>query len=396
MIFKKQIPIYVFIVLTMLYSCKENTEKQETKEVNTMQENKTTTTSVSDFGKMPDGKLVKAYTLKNDSDVEVTVINYGGIITSIKVPDRNGNIEEIALGFDSLTPYLAGSPYFGALIGRYGNRIAKGRFELDGKSYDLAVNNGENHLHGGEKGFDKVFWDIEEVESDNGTALKLSYISADMEEGYPGKLQVTVTYTLTNNDELQILYEATTDKKTVINMTQHSYFNLSGVFNNSIVDHQVMIDADRFLPVDEGLIPTGELKPVTGTPFDFTEPKPIAQDINAQNTQIERGGGYDHCWVLNNPDAGVRLAATAYDEGSGRLMEVYTDEPGVQLYTGNFLDGTLSQRDGSGSYDKRTGFCLETQHFPDSPNQPSFPTTVLEAGDTYQSHTTFKFSIKKD
>ncbi|MGE5944018.1 MAG: aldose epimerase family protein, partial [Flavobacteriales bacterium] len=309
-------------------------------------------------------------------------------------PDKNGEYKDIVLGFDSIHKYqMPGVPYFGALIGRFGNRIANAKFSLDGTEYTLAANDGKNHLHGGVKGFDKVVWDASEKTTDSTASLVLTYLSKDMEEGYPGNLQTTVTYTLDNDNTLDVVYEATTDKKTVVNLTQHSYFNLSGNFSKPILDHKISINADHFLPVDATLIPTGEIKDVTGTPFDFRQAKTIAQDIEAKNEQLKRGLGYDHCWVLNEQNQGVRLAATVHDPETGRFLEVYSDEPAIQLYTGNFLDGTLPNKQG-GTYAHRTGFCLETQHYPDSPNQKEFPSVVLSPGENYISTTSFKFSTK--
>ena len=352
------------------------------------------TISKESFGTTKDSIPVDKYILKNEKGMEVSIITYGGIITNWTAPDKNGNYNDIVLGFDSIEKYqMPGVPFFGALIGRYGNRIAKAKFSLDGTEYTLAANDGQNHLHGGVKGFDKVVWNAAEESTDSTASLVLTYLSKDMEEGYPGNLETKVTYTLDNNNELHVLYEATTDKKTVVNLTQHTYFNLSGDFSKSILDTEVSLNADAYLPVDATLIPTGELRPVEGTPFDFRQPKPIAQDIEAENEQLKRGGGYDHCWVLNNQNEGVRLAATAHDPQTGRLLEVYSDEPGIQLYTGNFLDGTLPSKQG-GTYGHRTGFCLETQHYPDSPNQEAFPSVVLNPGDNYVSKTSFKFSVK--
>ena len=297
----------------------------------------------------------------------------------------------MVLGFDSLEQYTKDNPFFGALIGRFGNRIANGKFALDGEEYTLAQNDGQNHLHGGEKGFDKVVWTVDDASANS---LSLSYISEDMEEGYPGTLETTVVYTLTEDNALEVDYNATTDKKTVLNLTQHAYFNLSGDFSETILDHKIEINADEFLPVNETLIPTGELKDVAGTPFDFREAKTVEQHIEEKNEQLERGKGYDHCWVLNEQDSGMRFAASAYHEESGRMLEVHTNEPGIQFYSGNFLDGTLPQADGEGNYGHRSGFCLETQHYPDSPNQEGFPSVVLEPGETYTSKTSFKFSVK--
>lgn len=283
-------------------------------------------------------------------------------------------------------------PFFGALIGRFGNRIANGKFTLDGQEYTLAQNDGQNHLHGGEKGFDKVIWTVEEA---GPKMLKLSYVSEDMEEGYPGNLETIVTYTLNDDNSLDVDYEATTDKKTVVNLTQHAYFNLSGDFSESILDHEIKINADQYLPVTENLIPTGELQDVENTPFDFREPKQVGEEIDASNEQLKRAGGYDHNWVLNEQDNGMRFAASAHHPESGRFMEVHTTEPGIQFYSGNFLDGTLPLQYGDGNYEKRSGFCLETQHYPDSPNQENFPSVVLEPGQTYTSKTSFKFSVKQ-
>lgn len=346
-----------------------------------------------EYGTTPDGQKVDSYTLKNQKGMEVDIITYGGIITSLKVPNKAGVSEDVVIGFNNLEQYTKDNPYFGALIGRYGNRIAKGKFTLDGKEYKLAANNGENSLHGGPEGFHRVIWTAEEAKGGSSASLKLKYVSKDMEEGFPGNLTVFVTYTLTNDNALEVAYEATTDKKTIVNLTQHSYFNLSADFTKPILDHVITIDADKLVPVDASLIPTGKLTDVTNTPFDFRKPKVIGKDIEAKDDQLKKGLGYDHCWVLNNQDKGDRLAATAYEPKSGRLLEVYTDQPGIQLYTGNFLDSTLPMRNG-GTYAHRTGFCLETQHYPDSPNQKDFPSTVLSPGENYKTKTTFKFSTK--
>ena len=325
--------------------------------------------------------------------MEISAINYGGIITSWKAKDREGNYKDIVLGFNKLSEYETESPYFGAIIGRYGNRIAKGKFTLNGEKYTLAVNNGKNHLHGGLKGFDKVVWDSKEVVEDMTASLVLSYVSNDMEEGYPGNLEVQVIYTLNNNDELSVKYEATTDKTTIINLTQHSYFNLSADFNKNILDHEIVINADSFLPVDSTLIPTGEIRNVGDTPFDFRRPKNVGEEINNANKQLMIGNGYDHCWVLNNQDQGLRFVASAYDSGTGRLLEVFSDQPGIQFYSGNFLDGTLKSKIG-GIYDFRSGFCLETQHYPNCPNEKGFPSVNLNPGEKYMTETIFKFSSK--
>ena len=346
----------------------------------------------NDFGKTPDGQKVDIYTLTNRRGSEVKITNYGGIITSLKVADRTGKRDDIVLGFDNLDDYLRGGPYFGALVGRYGNRIAKGHFTLNGKQYTLAVNNGENHLHGGIKGFDKVVWEARILKVPNGAALRLTYLSKDGEEGYPGNLSVKVIYTLTNANELKIEYWATTDRDTVVNLTSHSYFNLAGQGNGDILNHQLLINARRFTPTDAGSIPTGELKSVKGTPFDFTSAFRVGDRINDDDQQLKFGKGYDHNFVLNGRMGSLRQAAVVYEPNSGRLMEVWTTEPGIQFYSGNFLDGTLTGKDGK-VYRERYGLCLETQHFPDSPNKPSFPTTVLRKGQRFHTLTIHKFKV---
>lgn len=330
---------------------------------------------------------IKKYSLKNDKGMQVEVINYGGIITKILVPDNKGKMADVVLGFDDPKGYTKEHPYFGALVGRYGNRIAKGKFNLDGKSYTLAVNNGPNALHGGLKGFDKVLWNVEEKEP--GKVLKLSYTSPDGEEGYPGTLKTEVTYTLTNDNEIKIDYLATTDKATPVNLTSHSYFNLSGDKKKTILDHEIMINADQYTVVDKDLTPTGELKNVKGTEMDFTAPKKIGTDIK----KVKEGGGYDHNYVLRNTDGSMKLAATLYEPTSGRFMEVMTTEPGLQFYSGNFLDGKLVGKN-KDAYQKHDGLCLETQHFPDSPNHENFPSTILRPGKTYKTSTVYRFSVK--
>ena len=345
-----------------------------------------------EFGKA-DGQSVALYTLTNRNGAEARITTYGGIVVSLKVPDRNGKMDDIVLGYDTLDDYVKGnSAYFGALIGRYGNRIGKGRFTLNGVDYKLAVNNGENHLHGGIKGFDKVVWNATTPPSKDGAALTLNYLSRDGEEGYPGNLTVTVTYTLTDNNELKIEYSATTDKDTVVNLTHHSYFNLAGQGHGDILNHQLMINASRFTPVDSGLIPTGELRAVKGTPFDFSQPAAIGSRINDGDEQLKFGKGYDHNFVLNGKMGTLRQAARVFEQTSGRVMEVWTTEPGVQFYTGNFLDGKPGK--GGKAYEFRNGFCLETQHYPDSPNKPAFPTTVLKKGGGYRTTTIYKFSTR--
>jgi aldose 1-epimerase len=338
------------------------------------------------FGKTEDGKNVDLYTLTNTNGLNAKIMTYGGIVTSLQVPDRNGKFADIVLGCDSPDEYAKSSTYFGALIGRFGNRIAKGKFTLDGVEYTLATNNGPNHLHGGVKGFDKVVWNAKPVQTKEGPALKLTYQSRDGEEGYPGNLSCTVVYTLTNNNELKISYEAKTDKATIVNLTHHSYFNLGGYNSGDILEHTLQIFADHFTPVDKDLIPTGEIKPVKGTPWDFTKPMAIGSRIK----QVE--GGYDHNYVLNSSDGSLALAASVYEPKTGRVLEVSTTEPGVQFYTGNFLDGSIK---GKGAvYNKHAGFCLEAQHFPDSPNRPDFPSVVLKPGQKYTQLTVYKFSAR--
>ncbi len=338
------------------------------------------------FSSTPDGTPVELYTLRNNQGAQARIMTYGGIVVSLKVPDRDGGMADVVLGYDSLWGYVDNNPYFGAIIGRYGNRIANGRFTLNRQTYRLATNNGENHLHGGVKGFNKVVWTAKEVERENGPALQLSYLSPDGEEGYPGKLRATVVYALTHENELRIDYAATTDEPTVVNLTQHSYFNLAGAGQGDILRHELMLDADRFTPVDEGLIPTGELRDVKGTPMDFTELTPIGARIEQQDQQLRFGLGYDHNWVLNNSSADLALAARVFEPGSGRIMEVFTTEPGIQFYSGNFLDGSITGKRGK-VYRHRYGFCLEAQHFPDSPNQAKFPSTVLNPGEKYAQTT---------
>lgn len=346
------------------------------------------------FGKTGNGENVDLYTLTNNLGMQAKIMNYGGIVVSLKVPDRNGKMDDVVLGFNDLDSYLKGHPYFGAIVGRYGNRIAKGRFTLNGVEYKLAVNNGENHLHGGIKGFDKVVWTAKEMRTKMGPALSLTYISKDGEEGYPGTLTATVVYTLTNNNELKLDYTVTTDKDTVSNLTHHSYFNLAGEGNGDILSHILTLNGSRFTPTDTGSIPTGELKAVAGTPFDFLKPTVIGKRINDQDQQLQYGSGYDHNFVVNGKFGSLRSAATVYEPTSGRVLEVWTTEPGVQFYTGNFLDGTLTGKSGK-VYQKRFGFCLETQHYPDSPNHPAFPTTTLKKGATYRSTTVYRFKVRK-
>ena len=355
--------------------------------------NSKVTIEKSPFGITVEGIDVNKYKLSNRQGMEISIINYGGIITSWTAKDKNGIYEDIVLGYNELSEYEKETPYFGAIIGRYGNRIAKGKFSIEGKEYTLAVNNGENHLHGGMKGFDKVVWDAETISTDSSVSLILTYLSKDMEEGYPGNLEVEVAYTLNNEDELSVTYKATTDKTTVINLTQHTYFNLSANFNNTILNHELILNSDSYLPVDNTLIPTGEFRDVTNTPFDFRTSKTIGQQIDEDDLQLKNGFGYDHCWVLNEQDKGVRFVASAFEPQSRRFLEIFSDEPGIQFYSGNFLDGTLPSKN-NGTYEFRSGFCLETQHFPDSPNHKNFPSVILRPEEDYNSQTIFKLSVK--
>ena len=343
------------------------------------------------FGKLPDGTAVESFTLRNARGVEVRAITYGAIITSLRVPDRAGRLGDVVLGHDDLAGYLDKPAYFGSVVGRYGNRIAKGRFTLDGKTYTLATNNGPNHLHGGIRGFDKVVWKADPTAAGT-AAVTFRYTSPDGEEGYPGTLAARVTYTLSDKGELTFDYSATTDKATPINLTQHSYFNL-GAPGSDILGHELTLEADRFTPVDPTLIPTGQLAPVAGTPFDFRKPTAIGARIGQDDEQLKRGGGYDHNFVLSGAGEGLRRAGLLADPKTGRTMEILTTEPGVQFYSGNFLDGTIKGKGGV-VYKHRSGLCLETQHFPDSPNQPSFPSTILRPGKEYRSKTVLVFGVK--
>lgn len=334
-----------------------------------------------------DGKDVYLFTLTNAKGNQAKISNYGGVLTSWVVPDKNGSSNNIVVGYDSLAGYLAKPPYFGALVGRYGNRIGNAKFTLDGKTYTLAANNGKNSLHGGLKGFDKQVWDAS-IESDSVPTLTLKYVSKDGEEGFPGNLSVTVQYTLTDDDELKLEYSAETDKATPINLTNHSYFNLTGDVSNTILDHKLQINADNYTPVDTSLITTGEIKPVKGTPFDFTTPMKIGARID----QVK--GGYDHNFVLNSKDGSLQQAAILTDSISGRKLEVFTMEPGLQFYTGNFLDGSLKNHDGK-PINQHSAMCMETQHFPDSPNKPGFPSAILKPGAKYHTITVYKLSVEK-
>lgn len=340
-----------------------------------------------------DGKPVDLYILTNSNGLEVAITNYGGSVVSLRVPDRKGSFADIVLGYDTLDGYVNDKANLGVLIGRYGNRIAHGKFSLNGTTYTLARNNGENHIHGGIKGFNKALWEAKELDADAGPALALEYLSKDGEEGYPGNLSVKVMYTLTNQNELRIEYSATTDKDTVLNLTHHSYFNLAGAGNGDILQHQLVVRAGRFTPVDATLIPTGELRSVQGTPLDFRTPAAIGARIDADDQQLKYGNGYDHNFVLDSGGSEApALAARVTEPQTGRVMEVWTTEPGLQFYTGNFLDGLRGK--GGKVYERRNAFCLETQHFPDSPNHPNFPSTVLKAGKQFHSVTVYKFSVQ--
>ena len=341
------------------------------------------------YGRLADGLEVEVYTLTNSYGLRARIMTYGATLISLEVPDRNGQLADIVLGHDSLKGYLDPdrNPYFGSIVGRYGNRIARGKFTLDGIEYRLATNNGENHLHGGIKGFDKVLWTAEPVREEGAVGVKLSYLSRDGEEGYPGNLSTTVIYWLTEANELRISYEAETDKPTPVNLTHHSYFNLAGQGEGDILGHELTLNASHFTPVDEGLIPTGEIRPVEGTAWDFTRPKAIGAEIAAVP------GGYDHNFALRDGQGPLKLAARVLEPSSGRVMEIYTTEPGIQFYTGNFLDGSIIGKSGK-VHQKHYAFCLETQHFPDSPNKPSFPSTILRPGEKYTSLTIYKFFVK--
>lgn len=343
------------------------------------------------FGQTVDGVAVEVFTLRNAKGAEARITNYGGIVLSLLVPDRNGQLGDVVLGYDTLDAYIKETPYFGCLVGRYGNRIAEGKFSLDGKDYVLAVNNGPNALHGGLKGFDKVVWAARPRQTKQGPALELTYVSKDGEEGYPGTLTVKAVYTLTDDNELRLDYTATTDKPTIVNLTHHSYFNLAG--RGDILGHELTLFASRFTPVDSTLIPTGELRPVKGTPFDFTTPHRMGARIGADDEQLKFGLGYDHNWVGDKEPGVLGLIARVHEPTSGRIMEVLSTEPGVQFYSGNFLDGTLTGK-GGWVYARRNGFCLEPQHFPDSPNQPAFPSTVLRPGETYKNSIIYRFATR--
>ena len=367
--------LLIFTYILIFFSCNKQDHNMVKKEL---------------FGTLQNGENIYSYTLTNKNGMSATIINYGATVVKLKVPDKNGKIEDVILGYDSLSSYVKGASFFGGIVGRYGNRIAKGKFTLDGKEYQLPINNGVNSLHGGTIGFNKRVWEAKEI---SGPALQLTYVSPDGEEGYPGTLILTVTYSLTDNNGLKIDYKATTDKPTILNPTNHCYFNLTGDPNNTILNHVLMINADKFTPVDSTLIPTGQLEDVANTPLDFTNSTEIGKRINDDFQQLKFAGGYDHNWVLNNYNGSVREAVTLYDSTSGILLKVLTDQPGVQFYSGNFLDGKDRGKEGI-YYKFRTGLCLECQHFPDSPNEKNFPSVVLRPGETYTQTTVYEFSVK--
>ena len=380
--------LLLLLVAASLVSCGGSQESSTVEKSETKAPQVTTST----FGTLPNGTVIDKFTVENASGAKMSVISYGGILQSIVMPDKEGNLADVVLGHDNIKGYLEQNPYFGGIIGRFGNRIANAQFELDGETFQLAKNDGPNHLHGGNIGFDKVVWQGTEITEEGKSGVVMTYTSPDGDEGYPGTLVMEVTYLLGNDNSVEINYKASTDKKTVINLTNHSYFNL-GPDKSTILNHHLELEANRFLPVDATLIPTGELRPVSGTPFDFSNMKVIGQDITAENEQLKLGGGFDHCWVLSDESDALKLAAKLYEPTSGRLMEVYTTEPAIQFYSGNFLDGTITGKGGQ-TYAYRSGLCLETQHYPDSPNQPEFPSVVLNPGETYNTTTKMVFKTK--
>jgi aldose 1-epimerase len=382
-------PLAVLVVCVVIAACKQ----QDAKPANPAPAKEASVTKAV-FGTTPAGETVDVYTMTNPEGMEVRAITYGGIITVLRVPDRDGRLDDIALGFDNLEGYLKNPPFFGAIIGRYGNRIGRGRFTLDGKAYTLAINNAPNHLHGGVKGFDKVVWQAESFKKDDVVGVVFTHTSPDGDQGYPGNLSLRVTYTLTPRNELEVEYEATTDKPTPVNLTQHTYFNLAGDGSRDVLDHMLTLHASRYTPVDATLIPSGGLATVEGTPFDFRMPTAIGARIAANDAQIRYGNGYDHNYVIDRTSEGLVAAAHVMEPMTGRVLDVSTTEPGMQFYTGNFLDGTLMGKRGH-VYKQRMGFCLETQHFPDSPNKPTFPNTILRPGETFRSKTVFAFSVSK-
>ena len=390
--------VYFFTFFLLLFSCNQRKDdsgksNMTSCKLDTVIDNLKSKIDYKKFESVTDGKLTKLYVLKNKNGLEATFTNFGQRLVSLMVPDKYGVFNDIVLGFSNLEGYkTAGGKYFGAIIGRYGNRIANGEFSIDGETYKLAINNGKNHLHGGIKGFNNVVWDARQL---NNNEIEFTRISPDLEEGYPGNLRVTVHYTLTNNNSLQINYTATTDKPTIVNLTNHSFFNLAGEGKGSVNNHLLMINADFFTPVNQDLIPTGDIVKVEGTPFDFTRLKPIGQDLEADNQQLKYTKGYDHNYVLNKTHQNVHgfvLAAKVIEPNNGRVMEVYTNAPGIQFYQGNFLDGGAIGKSGK-PYVYRGAFCLETQHFPNSPNQANFPSTILRTYETYKSTCIYKFKI---
>jgi len=389
----------LFIMAMMFCSCAKRGEDEKPSPESQRAE---LSVQKQDFGTTADGEAVELYTLTNSNGLKAKIMTYGGILVSLEAPDQNGKLADVVLGYETLSGYVSNNPFFGATVGRYANRIANGEFTLDGTTYKLAKNNGENHLHGGIKGFDKVVWFAASFKEENAVGLKLSYLSKDGEEGYPGNLICSVTYTLTNDNELKISFDALTDKATVVNLSHHSYFNLAGQGEGDILGHRLMINADRFTPVDAGLIPTGELRSVKGTPMDFIKPFAIGARINDDDQQLKYGGGYDHNWVLSqglltenktSDELELALAVRVYEPTSGRVMEVYTTEPGIQFYAGNFLDGSITGK-ANKIYKHRYGFCLEPQHFPDSPNKSNFPSVVLRPDQRYTHITVYKFSVR--
>ena len=386
--------VFSVILICSFVACKQSKTKQNLVDKATQLESSDMFLDPAGFQKTIDGKQTDLYKLSNANGMEVYVTNFGAVIVAILAPDREGNMDDIVLGYNDVERYgMAGDPNFGAVVGRYGNRIDGGKFTLDGKTYELPINetNNNNQLHGGKKGFGELVWDVEGV-SDN--AITLSLKSPDGDMGFPGTLEITVEYVLTDENELEVAYRATTDAPTVVNLTQHTYFNLLGEGKGSILDHELMMKADHFIPINERSIPTGKIARVKGTPMDFTTPMKIGSRVNEDYEQLIVGNGYDHCWVINKEKDGLELCATVFCEETGRFMEVLTTEPGVQLYIGNFLDGSQTGKSGA-AYGRRTGLCLETQHYPDSPNQPDFPSTVLRPGEEYNTKTVFKFSVKE-
>jgi len=381
----RKVVLLDFVLALMAINCFGCGKGEATSSESPAKEARPMSTRKESFGQTPDGQQVDLYTLTNAKGIRVKITNYGAILVSLEVPDRDGKLADITLGYNDLDQYIKRGAFFGATVGRYANRIGGAKFVLNGAEYKLAANNGPNHIHGGKKGFDKVVWKLEDIAAEGDKAqVQLSYLSKDGEEGYPGNLACTINYTLTNKDELKISYEAETDKTTIVNLTNHSYFNLAGEGNGDVLGHELMLNADKYTVFDKDLIPTGEIRSVKGSPLDFTKPATIGSRI----TQV--GNGYDHNFVLKSGGGTLALCAQVYEPTTGRVMEVYTTEPGVQLYTGNFLDGPLTGKSGK-AYKKHYGFCLETQHFPDSPNKPHFPSTVLKPGQKYKTTTSCKF-----